>query len=59
VVQVIRSERVETRVVQVGQIKGGEAEILEGLSEGESVVERAGAFVRDGDRVFPVRSPRV
>jgi HlyD family secretion protein len=54
VVQVVRDEKVETRRVTVGLMKGGDVEIRDGLSEGEAVVARAGAFVRDGDRVRPV-----
>ena len=54
VVQVVRDNRIETRRVTVGLIAGGEAEIRDGLSEGEMVVARAGAFVRDGDRIRPI-----
>ena len=54
VVQVVRNDRVETRRVAVGLLKNGEIEIREGVSEGEVAVARAGAFLRDGDRVFPV-----
>lgn len=54
IVQVVRDDRIETRRVTVGLIKGGDAEIRDGLSEGETVVARAGAFVRDGDRIRSV-----
>jgi HlyD family secretion protein len=54
VVQVVRDGRVETRRVIVGLLAGGQAEIREGLSEGDMVVARAGAFLREGDRVRPV-----
>jgi len=54
VVQVVRDGRVETRRVTVGLLAAGEAEIREGLSEGDMVVARAGAFLREGDRVRPV-----
>jgi multidrug efflux pump subunit AcrA (membrane-fusion protein) len=54
VVQVVRDGRIETRIVTVGLIEEGQAEIREGLAEGEMVVARAGAFVREGDRVRPV-----
>jgi HlyD family secretion protein len=54
VVQVVREGRVETRAVTVGLIDKGRAEISDGLSEGDVVVARAGAFLRDGDRVRPV-----
>ncbi len=54
VVQTVRDGRVETRRVEVGLLAAGQAEIRQGLSEGDMVVARAGAFVRDGDRVRPV-----
>jgi multidrug efflux pump subunit AcrA (membrane-fusion protein) len=54
VVQVVRDNQVETRNVSVGLIFAGQAEIREGVSEGEMVVARAGAFFRDGDRVRAV-----
>jgi HlyD family secretion protein len=54
---VVRDNRVETRNVTVGLIEAGKAEISEGLSEGDVVVARAGAFLRDGDRVRPVKAP--
>ncbi len=53
-VQVVRDNRVETRSVNVGLIDDGKAEISEGLSEGDVVVARAGAFLQDGDRVRPM-----
>lgn len=54
IVQAVRDNRIETRRVSVGLVWEGEAEIREGISEGDWVVERAGAFVRDGDRVRPM-----
>jgi HlyD family secretion protein len=57
VVQVVRDNRVETRSVTVGLIQAGKAEISEGLSEGDAVVVRAGAFLKDGDRVRPMKAP--
>jgi HlyD family secretion protein len=54
VVQLVRDDRIETRRVTVGSIKGGNVEIQSGLAEGEAVVARAGAFVRDGDNVRAV-----
>jgi HlyD family secretion protein len=51
VVQVVRDGSVETRRVNVGLIARGLAEVREGLAEGDVVVARAGAFVRDGDRI--------
>lgn len=53
VVQVIRRARVETRRVEVGLMSGGQIEIREGLNEGDIVVARAGALLREGD---PVRA---
>jgi len=53
-VQVVRDGRVETRTVSIGLLADGQAEIREGVNEGEMVVARAGAFVREGDRVRPV-----
>jgi hypothetical protein len=54
VLQVIRDNRVETRRVTVGVVSAGRAEIREGINEGETVIARAGAFFRDGDRVRTV-----
>ncbi len=54
VVQVVRRERVETRRVEVGLLSGGQVEIRDGLNEGDVVVARAGALLREGDLVRPV-----
>ncbi|MCB1412480.1 MAG: HlyD family efflux transporter periplasmic adaptor subunit [Xanthobacteraceae bacterium] len=54
VIQVIRRDRVETRRVETGLMAGGKVEIREGLSEGEIVVARAGALLREGDPVRPI-----
>ncbi|WP_343081615.1 efflux RND transporter periplasmic adaptor subunit [Ostreiculturibacter nitratireducens] len=40
--------------VETGIRDGGMVEITSGLDEGDLVVTRAGAFVRDGDRINPV-----
>jgi multidrug efflux pump subunit AcrA (membrane-fusion protein) len=53
VVQVVRRARVETRRVEVGLMSAGQVEIREGLQEGDIVVARAGALLREGD---PVRA---
>ena len=37
----------------------GVVEILEGLSAGETVVSRAGTFLRDGDSVTPIASASI
>jgi HlyD family secretion protein len=54
VVQVVRNARIETKRVEVGLMSGGQIEIREGLAEGDIVVARAGALLREGDRVRPV-----
>jgi multidrug efflux pump subunit AcrA (membrane-fusion protein) len=54
IVQVVRDNRVESRRVSVGIIAGARAEIREGVAEGEMVIAKSGAFVRDGDRVHTV-----
>jgi HlyD family secretion protein len=51
--------KVQDGVVHVVKIAsgirdGGSIEITRGLSQGDSVVTKAGAFVRDGDRINPV-----
>lgn len=53
-VQTVKDGRVTTKKVTLGLIGGGRAEIVSGLVEGESVVARAGTFVRDGDAITPV-----
>jgi multidrug efflux pump subunit AcrA (membrane-fusion protein) len=54
VVQVVRRDRVETRRVETGLMSGGQVEIRDGLVEGDIVVARAGALLREGDPVRPV-----
>jgi HlyD family secretion protein len=54
VVQVVRRQRVETRRVEIGLMSAGQVEIREGISEGDIVVARAGALLREGDPVRPV-----
>jgi HlyD family secretion protein len=57
VVQVVRRQRVETRRVETGLMSGGLVEIRgEGIAEGDIVVARAGALLREGDPVRPVMS---
>ena len=58
VVQVVRRARVETQRVEVGLMSGGQVEIREGLTEGDIVVARAGALLREGDPVRPVTAAR-
>ncbi len=54
VVQVVRRGRVETRRVETGLMSGGQVEIRDGIAEGDVVVARAGALLREGDPVRPV-----
>jgi multidrug efflux pump subunit AcrA (membrane-fusion protein) len=54
VVQVVRRSRVETRRVETGLMSAGQVEITSGLQEGDVVVARAGALLREGDPVRPV-----
>jgi multidrug efflux pump subunit AcrA (membrane-fusion protein) len=54
VVQTIRNDRVETRRVTTGLTAQNNVQIRQGLGEGDMIVVRAGAFLREGDRVRPV-----
>jgi HlyD family secretion protein len=54
IVQVVRDNRVETRRVSVGLLEGKDAEIKEGLTAGDTVITRAGSFLREGDLVRPM-----
>jgi HlyD family secretion protein len=54
VVRVVRRARVETRRVELGLMSAGQVEIRDGLQEGDAVVARAGALLREGDTVRPV-----
>ena len=54
VVQVVRRQRVETRRVETGLMSAGQVEIRDGIVEGDIVVARAGALLREGDPVRPV-----
>jgi HlyD family secretion protein len=54
VIQVVRRQRVETRRVEVGLMSAGKVEIKEGVSDGDIVVARAGALLREGDLVRTV-----
>jgi HlyD family secretion protein len=54
VVQLVRRARIETKRVEVGLMSGGQIEIRDGLAEGDIVVARAGALLREGDPVRPV-----
>lgn len=53
-VMVVSAGRVALRAVEPGVIDGGFTEIRRGLAEGDVVVARAAAFLRDGDEVRSV-----
>lgn len=54
----VSPEGIVARVtVGAGIRDAGFVEITEGLSQGELIVTKAGAFVREGDRVRPVATP--
>lgn len=53
-VMVVRDGTVGRALVRTGIRDGGWVEIVEGVATGETVVTKAGAFVRDGDRINPV-----
>lgn len=55
-IQVINSNIVETRRVKVGLKTSNQAEILEGLREGDTVVSISGTFLRNGDKVSAVET---
>lgn len=55
---VVRDGRAERRMVQVGQRRGGEIEVLAGLAGGETVVTRAAGELADGARVAQGRKTR-
>jgi HlyD family secretion protein len=50
----VKDGTVERVVVKTGIRDGGMVEIIEGLSAGDQIVMKAGAFVRAGDRINPV-----
>src|SRR5262249_36021258 len=54
IVRTIQDGRIITRRVTAGLIAGDQIEVREGLSAGDIIVLRAGAFLRDGDRVRPI-----
>jgi HlyD family secretion protein len=54
-VQIVENNKVSVRKVITGLVSTSEIEITDGLKAGESVVARAGTFVRDGDTVTVVK----
>ena len=55
----VKDGLVEQIAVKTGIRDGGLVEITEGLAAGDTVVTKAGAFVRNGDRINPVPAPVV
>lgn len=51
----VRDGTVERLVVETGIRDAGMVEILSGLAVGDTVVTKAAAFVRDGDKINPVQ----
>ncbi len=58
VVMRVLGDTVEETPVETGIRESGFVEILSGLSPGDLVVTKAGAFVRDGDKINPVPDTR-
>jgi HlyD family secretion protein len=55
-VMTVKDGTVARALVKIGIRDGGFVEILEGLAPGDVVVTKAGAFVRDGDRINPIHA---
>jgi HlyD family secretion protein len=55
-VQVVKDGVVETRAITTGIRGMGRIEALSGLQAGETVVSISGTFLRNGDRVTPVKA---
>jgi HlyD family secretion protein len=53
-VQLVDGDKVHRRVVKTGLVSGDLIEITEGLKEGDTIVARAGTFLRDGDIIRPI-----
>ncbi len=53
-VQVVRAQVVETQRVRIGLVSDQDAEIKEGVREGDLVVAYAGSSLRDGDQVTTI-----
>jgi membrane fusion protein (multidrug efflux system) len=52
-VYVIKDNKVERRVIQIGQRQAGQIEVTEGLAPGETIVVRGVQRVRPGATVNP------
>lgn len=56
-VMVVKDGTVTRVSITTGIRDGGWVEVLSGLSAGQTVVAKAGAFVSDGDKINPVPAP--
>jgi multidrug efflux pump subunit AcrA (membrane-fusion protein) len=56
VVKVVKRGHIGVRRVETGLMSGGQIEIKDGLTEGDDVVARAGALLREDDPVRPVEA---
>jgi HlyD family secretion protein len=52
--QIVENGRILTRKVRTSLTESGMIGIMDGIREGESVVLRAGSFLREGDQVRPL-----
>ena len=53
-VQIVVGDIVNKRAIKTGLVSNGLVEIKSGAGEGDTVVARAGTFLRDGDRIRPI-----
>ena len=53
-VMLVEAGKVQRRVVKTGIREAGWVEITEGLTLGQTIVTKAGAFVRDGEAINPI-----
>jgi len=51
IVFIVKGDRLERRAVSIGNIRGGDVEILGGLAPGDTVVEKGPADLRDGQAI--------
>jgi RND family efflux transporter MFP subunit len=54
-VQLVKDGRIETRRIATGLRSGNLVEVRSGLSDGDTIVEKSGTFLRDGDAVRPMQ----
>jgi HlyD family secretion protein len=55
-VQVAVDNKVKTQDVKLGITGDGYVEVVDGLREGDTIVVRAGTFLRDGDTITPIKA---